>query len=148
MKAIKTLFFIVSVMSITSLVHAYEYKFSNNSWSDVLVGIQFKGDIGDTIYKKFLKKGETGTVDFPGVKAGFCLKKVFYIPNPTQAQQKDPQAKDWMDAVWKKEPLQGEWTGGCGSMNANIQQDGNNIVFVDNVGGALNLSSFFSYGKK
>src|SRR5205085_4363548 len=108
MKALNKVLFILSIVSITLLTHAYEYKFKSDTDFDFLIGIQFGGDLGDPIYKKLIKKGATETfvsgTDFPGVKIGYCLKNVFYIKNPTKEQQDNPKEADWvksrMVSVW------------------------------------------------
>jgi hypothetical protein len=152
MKTFHRAIVLLSAISIASLIHAYEYKFKNDTDFDVLVGIQFTGDVGDPIYKKLIKKGTEGVVEFPGGKAGFCLKNVFYIKNPTQEQQKNPDAEAWKAGRYVygffKNELQNKlpafikslrsyvldkgskiWPSGCGSVDVRIIQDKNNNVF-------------------
>ena len=159
MKALHTILFLLSAASIASLVHAYEYKYTSDSDFDILVGIQFGGDVGDPIYKKLVPKGSTQTfasgTDFPGVKVGYCLKQVFYIKNPTKEQQDNPKEADWK--ISKTLPVWGskdrvsnpaeirkflkdlraydmskkakDWVSGCGSIDAYIMQDSTGNIY-------------------
>jgi hypothetical protein len=96
MKALYALLFLLSTAGVTSLLHAYSYKFQNMTDFNVLIGIRFSSDIGDPIYQKLIQKGTTETfssgTDFPGGKIGFCLKNVFYIKNPSPEQINDPKS--------------------------------------------------------
>jgi hypothetical protein len=164
MKALHKIMFILSIVNITLLTHAYEYKFKNDTDFNFLVGIQFGGDVGDPIYKKLIQKGSEGvfksSTDFPGVKVGYCLKNVFYIKNPTEQQKTNPTESDWlksrMVSVWGPKAsisqpgevqkfidslksyniarVAKDWSTGCGSVDARIVQDNTGNIYFAVVG--------------
>jgi hypothetical protein len=159
MKALHTILFLLSVASIASLMQAYEYKYTNDSDFDILVGIQFGGDVGDPIYKKLVPKGSAQTftsgTDFPSIKIGYCLKQVFYIKNPTEQQKTDPKEADWKTSktlpVWGSKDIVSkpgevqkylkdlraydmskkakDWVSECASINAYIMQDSTGNIY-------------------